>query len=110
MILYSSYLDISNVAQYIFCDIGSPSERLKQYDRIYNSSCTGASLSSRAEFRVRTPVPKNPIQTKFHSIDPNTPVWLDHGSKFSVGSEPAKVQKRRDYRKPNPRSDLNDIE
>lgn len=67
-------------------------------------------MSSRAEFRVRTPVSNSQIQTKFHTIDPNTPVWIDHGSKYSVGSEPAKVQKRRVYRKGNPRSDLNDLE
>lgn len=99
--------------KYVLCDISCTSafgiaDRL--YLAKYEGSSSGASLSSRAECRGRTSVSNSSIQTKFYNIDPNTPVWLENGSKFSVGSEPAKVQKRRDYRKGNSRSDLCDIE
>lgn len=69
---------------------------------------SGASLSSRSQFTVRTPVRKTLPQAGFPEIFPNSPVWLDHGSAVVYPGEPAKAQKKSDYRKPNPRSDLND--
>lgn len=96
--------------KYRFCDISSPSQRLQQYSRIYDSACTGASLSTRSEFSVPYPCSKNPIQTAFPSARPEQTPWIVDGSMpFVVGSEiPPSLRKkpRKSYRKPNPRSDL----
>lgn len=83
-------------------------------DRLYiakcSSLCSGAGLSSRSEFRVPNPCSKNPIQTAFPASDPNKPVWIDHGASYIVGVDNPKPQKKCCYRKPNPRSDLSDLD
>lgn len=79
-------------------------------DRLYNAKSTEAGLSFRAECRVPYPCSKKPIQTAFPSKNPEQIPWIDHGSKpFIVGTDNPKPQKKRQYRKPNPRSDLNDV-
>lgn len=108
-----------NVAKGILCDIGSFSQRQQMYHRIHEDSCrfeglgTGVSLSSRSEFRVRTPV-KNPRQTAFSKVFPDATPWLMDGSEVVFSDpdakKPPKPGKNGRYAKPNPRSDLSDIE
>lgn len=93
---------------YVLCDVGSFTQRQQLYHRILES-CTGASLSSRSECPVPHPRSKKPIQTAFPSTRPEQIPWLDHGASFVVGTDNPKPRSRSDYRKPNPRSDLNDI-
>lgn len=88
------------------------SQRLQVCERVFNAaqssnSCSGASLSSRAEFGVHTPVPNRRFQAGFPEIFPNNSVWLEKGSRVTFPSDQkAPAQKKSDYRKPNPRSDL----
>lgn len=103
----------------VLCDIGSFSQRHQLYHRIHEDSCkfegfgTGASLSSRSEFGVRTPV-KNPFQTAFSKVFSDAAPWLMDGSEVVFSDpdakKPPKSGKNGRYAKPNPRSDLNDIE
>lgn len=81
--------------------------KMQLSERIYNASCTGASLSTRSEFSVPDPCKKKPIQTAFACTRPEQTPWIDHGSMpFVVGTDIPRKKLRKTYAKPNPRSDL----
>lgn len=103
----SEFLDIYSS---IMCDISCTSA-FGIADRLYNAISTESSLSFRAERRDSYPCFKTPIQTRFSITSPEQVPWIDKGSKpFVVGTSSApKSQKNGRYRKPNPRSDLNDV-
>lgn len=103
----------------ILCDISCTSA-FGIADRVFtaefSNSCTGASLSSRSECRVRTSVPTSPIQSCFSEIFPNKVAHLGYKSDstkpVSFGNpdyRPPKPQKIGRHAKPNPRSDLSDV-
>lgn len=81
---------------------------LQLAERLYFASSAGASLSTRSNFHGRTPVRSPQFQPSFPGVDPNNLVILDDGSMYSNPLVPRVRSKRRDYRKPNPRSDLAD--
>lgn len=102
---------------------------LQSFGRLSDAFSTGASLSSRAQCRV----PKSPyfatskstdfathnkssssdipIQTVFPELSTSSIDWLEDGQKvaFDIPKSPPK-KSNRSYRRPNPRSDLNDLE
>lgn len=92
----------------IYCATLNMTTAMQVSERLYNASSTGASLSSRSVFPVPNPCSENSIQTAFSATRPEQVPWLDHGSSFVVGVDSPKARKKPDYRKPNPRSDLND--
>lgn len=94
----------------ILCDVSCTSA-FGIAERLVNASCTGASLSSRSQFRVRTPVPTKPFQSAFTITHPEQTVWLSDGKPVCFSDPDSKPPKsgKRQYRKPNPRSDLNDV-
>lgn len=88
----------------------SVSAALQVSERLFNASSTGAGLSTRSEFCGRTSVNNPLFQTEFPSIDPNKLDWLDDGALYHVASNSIKSgTAKHSYRKPNPRSDLNDV-
>lgn len=100
------------------CIVRHYGSRLKIADMLFQStnSCTGASLSTRSEFRGRTSVSNPPIQSAFSEVFPNKVAHLGYSSDPSkpvtFGNPDYKAPKlrKKSYAKPNPRSDLNDIE
>lgn len=92
----------------LFCIVRHFGSRLQMYDRLHQSSnfCTGAGLSTRAECPVSYPRSKKSLQPVFRDIFPEQIPWIDKGMPVGFVSQSAKAQPRKDYRKPNPRSDL----
>lgn len=104
-----SYKDWFDKYRQQLCIVRHFGSRLQMYDRLSVSSVSssGASLSTRSEFRVPYPCKKKPIQTAFPACSPEQIPWIDHGSMpFVVGSEPVKPDTCKNYSKPNPRADL----
>lgn len=107
--LFVDYKSRVCVVKSVLCDISCTSA-FGIAERLYNAISTESGLSFRAERRDSYPCSKKPIQTAFPSKNPEQIPWIDHGSKpFIVGTDNPKPQKKRQYRKPNPRSDLNDV-
>lgn len=94
--------------RHLLCIVRHFGSRLQMYDRLHQSEnfCTGASLSTRSEFRVPHPRSKKEIQAAFRGVFPEQIEWLEDGSPVAFVSDPAKVRNKKDYRKPNPRADL----
>lgn len=62
-------------------------QRVQLYERAYNASSTGASLSSRSEFSVPNPCNSPPQKIAFSGIDPNSIDVIENGAKYSYLSK-----------------------
>lgn len=69
------------------------SQRMQIYERTFNSSCTGAGLSSRSEFAVPFPCSDVPKKVAFPKIDPNSIEALENGASYSILSETGNARK-----------------
>ncbi len=81
------------------------------YERVFNGSSfsSGAGLSSRTDNRLPYPRSKNPEKIQFPDIFPEQIEVISDGSKYSIPRHYSAQSRKRQYRKPNPRSDLNDV-
>lgn len=113
---YSDFIDKYKM----YCATLSISGAMSMSDRLFYAeiyaSSSGMGLSSRTDFHVRTPVKKSCVQSGFDLKDPNKLGWLGFSSDPSksvvFGDPDAKLFSqpvKKSYRKPNPRSDLNDV-
>lgn len=100
--------------QDILCDVKNFIQRQQLYHRICERSdslCSGASLSSRSECRVQTPVQNIPIQTVFPDFTRTSSIdWIDKAKKVKFDIPPAPDKSIGKYAKPNSRADLSDVE
>lgn len=81
------------------------SQRLQVSERIYNASLRGADLTSPPVVNCHTPVQSVFPFSRKSSID-----LVVNGKSVDLDIPPTPKKSIRNYRKPNSRSDLNDID
>lgn len=92
----------------------SASQRISVYHSIKFDSQPFTDSTKRLAVNRRTPVSNSPIQTRFHAVTPEHLALVDEpdGLKYTLDlpCDPILPKSKKNYSKPNPRSDLNDIE
>lgn len=98
----------------MYCATLQVSGLMQVCDRLFSAYSTGTGLSSGAKCRVSYPSSsKNrslPLQTVFSELSDSSIDFIDHGIKVKFDTPPVPKKSIGNYRRANPRSDLNDVE